>query len=109
MTYFRWLSQSQPSRANKSRQFPSRRGRRSIFHQWSTIGESDIALRGRGAKQENSLPDVWGEDANEWTQACKAIVPPRTATQRHQRTFRHRHYVFVSPDVDPTLELQTNP
>ena len=37
-----------------------------IFLQLSTIGEIDVALPGQIAEEANRLPNVWGEDANEW-------------------------------------------
>ena len=66
MTYFHWLFQSPPSQANKSLQFPSRRGRQLIFLRPPTTGESEFTLYEQVTEQENSLPNVWGEDANEW-------------------------------------------
>ena len=63
---FRWLSQSRPSRVNESHQFPSVKARESISLQVPTIGESDFALCQQATEQENSHPDIWGEDANEW-------------------------------------------
>ena len=51
---------------NESHQFPSVKARQSIFLQLLTIGESYFAFCEQVAEQENSHPDIWGEDANEW-------------------------------------------
>ena len=37
-----------------------------IFLQSFTIGESDMAEIALVTEHENSLPEVWGEDAEEW-------------------------------------------